>query len=61
MLTNVNVLPVHCPPLTGWLSEPLTWDGLAAIIAALIAALVVVGGVLPAAALREAREARFDL
>lgn len=44
MLTIANFLPVHRPPSTGWLSEPLTWDGLAAIIAAVIAALVVVGG-----------------
>lgn len=44
VLAFVNIRPVHRPPSTGWLSEPLTWDGLAAIIAALIAALVVVGG-----------------
>ena len=44
MLTIADFLPVHRPPPTGWLSEPLTWDGLAAIIAAVIAALVVVAG-----------------
>ena len=43
-LTIVDFLQVHRPPSTGWLPEPLTWDGLAAIIAAVIAALVVVAG-----------------
>jgi hypothetical protein len=44
LLTIVNLLPAHRPPSTGWLAEPLTWDGLAAIIAAAIAAVVVVAG-----------------
>jgi hypothetical protein len=44
LLTIADFLPVHRPPTTDWLSEPLTWDGLAAVIAALIAALVVVAG-----------------
>lgn len=43
-LARVNFLSAHRPPSTGWLSGPLTWDGLAATIAAAIAALVVVAG-----------------
>jgi len=44
VLTIADFRPVHHPAPPGWLSEPLTWDGFAAVIAALIAALVVVAG-----------------
>ncbi|TQO19601.1 hypothetical protein FB472_1168 [Rhodoglobus vestalii] len=43
-LTIANFLQDPRPPSTDWPLEPLTWDGLATIIAAAIAALVVVAG-----------------